>query len=158
MVGTVDEIAPAAAVRAIRLAAPRAEVYELALRAGHFGLVVGSTSNDVTWPTVAAWARWRSGEGEAPSGITAVQDDNALELSPEVRNRVGYGLELAGAVGAGMARSVLGTAQAHCSDGAGTDSRGGRTATATRPARADPTEHADLCRDAGAGAAAPFTG
>ena len=37
VVGTVDEIAPAAGVRAIRLAAPRAEVYELALHAGHFG-------------------------------------------------------------------------------------------------------------------------
>ena len=53
VVGTVDEIAPAAGVRAIRLAAPRAAVYELALAAGHFGLVVGSTSNEVTWPTVA---------------------------------------------------------------------------------------------------------
>ncbi len=48
VVGTVDEIAPAAGVRAIRLAAPRADVYELALQAGHFGLVVGSTSNQVT--------------------------------------------------------------------------------------------------------------
>ena len=43
VVGTVDEIAPAAGVRAIREAAPRADIYELALRAGHFGLVVGST-------------------------------------------------------------------------------------------------------------------
>jgi len=34
VVGTVDEIAPAAGVRAIRLAAPRAEVYELASAAG----------------------------------------------------------------------------------------------------------------------------
>ena len=41
-VGTVDEIAPAPGVRAIRQAAPRAEIYELALQAGHFGLVVGS--------------------------------------------------------------------------------------------------------------------
>ena len=30
---------------------------ELALRAGHFGLVVGSLATDVTWPTVAAWVR-----------------------------------------------------------------------------------------------------
>ena len=42
VVGTVDEIAPAGGVRAIRQAAPRAEVYELPLHAGHFGLVVGS--------------------------------------------------------------------------------------------------------------------
>ncbi len=65
VVGTVDEIAPAAGVRAIRLAAPRADVFELALDAGHFGLVVGSTANTVTWPTVAAWAGWRDGGGAA---------------------------------------------------------------------------------------------
>src|ERR1700729_3872930 len=40
VVGTVDEIAPPAGVRAIRLAAPRGEIYQLGLRAGHFGLVV----------------------------------------------------------------------------------------------------------------------
>jgi putative long chain acyl-CoA synthase len=112
VVGTVDEIAPAPGVRAIRLAAPRADVYELALHAGHFGLVVGSTSNAVTWPTVAAWARWRAGEGELPPEVSPVPDDDtSLEVSPEVRNRLGYGLELAGAVGAGMARSVVGGAR-----------------------------------------------
>jgi putative long chain acyl-CoA synthase len=107
VVGTVDEIAPAAGVRAIRLAAPRAEVYELALRAGHFGLVVGSTSNVVTWPTVAAWAHWRSGQGELPERVTRATDESALELTPEVRNHLGYGLELAGAIGAAAARSAL---------------------------------------------------
>jgi putative long chain acyl-CoA synthase len=112
VVGTVDEIAPAAGVRAIRLAAPRAEVYELALHAGHFGLVVGSKSNEVTWPTVAGWARWRDGDDDAPpEGLTEVPDDVTAELVPRVRNRVGYGLELAGAVGGGMARSVVGTAR-----------------------------------------------
>ena len=112
VVGTVDEIAPAAGVRAIRQAAPRAEVYELALHAGHFGLVVGSTSNAVTWPAVAAWAKWRSGEGELPPQIVRVPDDDSSpEHSPEVRNHVGYGLELAGAVGVGMVRSVAGAAQ-----------------------------------------------
>ena len=57
VVGEVDEIAPAPAVRAITSAAPRAEVYELALRAGHFGLVVGSAATTTTWPAVAAWTR-----------------------------------------------------------------------------------------------------
>ncbi len=110
VVGTVDEIAPAPGVRAIRLAAPRAEVYELALRAGHFGLVVGSTSNTETWPTVAEWVRWRSGTGAQPETVTEVPDETGLELAPHVRNRVSYGVELAGAVGTGMARSVLGAA------------------------------------------------
>jgi putative long chain acyl-CoA synthase len=112
VVGTVDEIAPAAGVRAIRQAAPRADVYELALRAGHFGLVVGTAANTVTWPTIAGWARWREGDGELPEDVLPVADDAdaSLELTPPVRNRLGYGIELAGGVGTGMARSVLTTA------------------------------------------------
>ena len=111
VVGTVDEIAPAAGVRAIRLAAPRAEIYELALEAGHFGLVVGSTANRVSWPTVADWVRWRDGEGDAPDGLSEIPDDLTAELEPRVGNRVGYGIELAGAVGGGIARSMAGTAR-----------------------------------------------
>jgi len=108
-VGTVDEIAPAAGVRAIRQAAPRADVYEVALRAGHFGLVVGSTSTVTTWPTVAAWAHWRAGDGELPEGAELVADDGANELAPPVSSRVGYGLELVGGVGSGVIRSLAGT-------------------------------------------------
>ncbi|MGA2011604.1 MAG: AMP-binding protein [Solirubrobacteraceae bacterium] len=111
VVGTTDQIAPAAGVRAIRRAAPLADVYELALRAGHFGLVVGSTSNAITWPTVAAWARWRDGEGERPDGITEVPDAPAGELTAHAHNPVGRGAELAGAVGTGIARSIVGTAR-----------------------------------------------
>jgi putative long chain acyl-CoA synthase len=111
VVGTVDEIAPAAGVRAIRQAAPRSDVYELALHAGHFGLVVGSVSNEITWPTVSAWTRWQSGEGPLPAEIAPVPDELPVRHAPEVRNRVGYGLELAGAVSSGMARSMVGTAR-----------------------------------------------
>jgi putative long chain acyl-CoA synthase len=110
VVGTVDEIAPAPGVRAIRQAAPRAEIFELTLRAGHFGLVVGSTSNTVTWPTVAAWTAARDSGGELPEGVHEVPDVASTELEP-VRKRVGYGLELAAGVGTGMARSVLGTSR-----------------------------------------------
>jgi putative long chain acyl-CoA synthase len=112
-VGTVDEIAPAAGVRAIRQAAPRAEIYEAALPAGHFGLVVGSKSNEISWPTVAAWARWHSGDGELPATVKPVAegDDGSTDLVPQVSSRVGYGLELAAGIGAGVARSVLGTAR-----------------------------------------------
>jgi putative long chain acyl-CoA synthase len=109
VVGTVDEIAPAAGVRAIRAAAPRADLFELALRAGHFGLVVGSKSNQVTWPTVAGWARWRAGHGGLPEGLTPVADGPLVPASeaPAVHSRVGYGLELAGGVGTGVARAVV---------------------------------------------------
>ena len=110
VVGTVDDIAPAGGVRAIRQAAPRAEVYELPLHAGHFGLVVGSLSTAVTWPTVAAWAHWRSGEGDLPENVNPISDDGAVELAPEVLGRVGYGVELATGVGVGVARSALGVA------------------------------------------------
>ncbi len=121
VVGTVDEIAPAAGVRAIRQAAPRAQVYELALRAGHFGLVVGSNSNTITWPTVAGWIQWCAGAGELPSEIVEVLDDGSAQLEPHVGNRVIYGLELAGGVGTGIARSVL--------RGAETSVRGARELT-----------------------------
>ena len=117
VVGSVDEIAPAAGVRAVRLAAPRADVYELCLQAGHFGLVVGRTANERSWPTVAAWTRWRDGIGDPPEGVTEVRDE--LDGEPggagaggaQIRNRVGYGVELAGAVSTGMARSLTGAAR-----------------------------------------------
>ncbi|HET9718469.1 MAG TPA: AMP-binding protein, partial [Solirubrobacteraceae bacterium] len=111
VVGAVDEIAPAAGVRAIRQAAPRADVYELCLRAGHFGLVVGSTARTGTWPAVAAWTRWRAGRGELPPELARVPDDPpASDLLPQVGNRVGYSLELAGGVATGVARTAWGTA------------------------------------------------
>jgi putative long chain acyl-CoA synthase len=110
VVGTVDQIAPAAGVRAIGHAAPAADVYELAMQAGHFGLVVGSVATSVSWPAVAAWTRWRAGEGPLPEGVVPLSDDPSPELGTRVGGRVGYGVELAAGVGAGMARSVLGTA------------------------------------------------
>jgi putative long chain acyl-CoA synthase len=110
VVGTVDQIAPAAGVRAVVQAAPRAEVYELTLDAGHFGLVVGSAAGARTWPVVAAWVRWRDGDGERPQEIGQPPEQTSLELAHQVRSRVGYGLELAGGVGTGIARSVAWTA------------------------------------------------
>lgn len=68
-VGTRDEIARPASVRAIGAAAPRAEGFEVTVPAGHFGLVVGSTANRETWPTVVEWMRWREGLGPQPAAI-----------------------------------------------------------------------------------------
>jgi len=54
-VGLGDDLAYPAAVRAIHRAAPHARIEEVGVRAGHFGLVVGSKAFGVTWPTVVAW-------------------------------------------------------------------------------------------------------
>ena len=66
-VGSRDEMGRPAAVRGIRRAAPKVDVmYEVPLKAGHFGLVVGSTALTITWPTVIEWMRWRENAGSAP--------------------------------------------------------------------------------------------
>jgi putative long chain acyl-CoA synthase len=109
VVGTVDEIAPAAGVRAIREAAPRAAVYELTLHAGHFGLVVGTSANENSWPRIADWVRWQDdgAVGEPPAPIAEIPDDPADDTEiGDVRDRVDYGLELAGGVGNGIVRSA----------------------------------------------------
>jgi putative long chain acyl-CoA synthase len=70
-VGERDTIANESAVRAIRGAAPNAELSEVSMRAGHFGLVVGSQAMSFTWPTVAGWVRWREGLGPQPPALQA---------------------------------------------------------------------------------------
>jgi putative long chain acyl-CoA synthase len=108
VVGEVDEIAPAPAVRAINRAAPRAEVYELTLQAGHFGLVVGSKATNSTWPTVAAWTRWRDAGAELPEEIRRTEVAAELAERPGAGARAGYGLGLAAGVGGNIARSLVG--------------------------------------------------
>ncbi|HWO18400.1 MAG TPA: AMP-binding protein [Kofleriaceae bacterium] len=65
--GSRDQMGRPAAVRGIRRAAPRAAaMYEVTVKAGHFGLVVGSTALTATWPSVVEWIRWREGGGPPP--------------------------------------------------------------------------------------------
>lgn len=57
-VGSRDEMGRPGAVRGIRRAAPHVpKMYEIPLKAGHFGLVVGTTALTVTWPSVVEWMR-----------------------------------------------------------------------------------------------------
>ena len=70
VIGEVDDIGQPASVRGIKRAAPQADVYEFLIRAGHFGLVVGSKAASRTWPTVAAWVRWLDGGGDMPEGVS----------------------------------------------------------------------------------------
>lgn len=66
-VGSRDEMGRPAAVRGIRRAAQKVDtMYEIPLKAGHFGLVVGSTALTITWPSVVEWMRWREGQGHVP--------------------------------------------------------------------------------------------
>lgn len=104
-VGDRDEIARAPGVRAIDRAAPRAEIYEATLRAGHFGLVVGSTAKRATWPTVAGWARWVAGDGERPQLARPMSEAAVLEPQAGETAR-----ELAVGAGLGLARAAAGSA------------------------------------------------
>jgi putative long chain acyl-CoA synthase len=79
--GERDEIARPASVRGVRRASPHAsELYEITVRAGHFGLVVGSQAQTVTWPAVVDWLRYREGLAGLPARAQAVTDsrDGAL--------------------------------------------------------------------------------
>src|ERR1700735_3376247 len=73
-IGEVDDIGQPAAVRGIRRAAPNAEVYEYLIRAGNFGLAVGSRAAHESWPTVANWVQWISGHGDKPTDIFPMAD------------------------------------------------------------------------------------
>jgi putative long chain acyl-CoA synthase len=80
-VGNRDEMGRPGSVRGIRRAAPRVtKMYEVPLRAGHFGLVVGSTALTVTWPGVVSWLR-----GDVPP--TAIDARSDGERDPFAREQ-----------------------------------------------------------------------
>ena len=108
-VGEVDEIAPAAAVRPIRLAAPRPPLYEVALPAGHFGLVVGRRAAHTTWPVVAAWARWVDEGGPLPESVRPVTHEDGLDGGSKTPDRLRYGLELLADAGVGTVKGIAGS-------------------------------------------------
>ncbi len=112
-VGEVDDIGQPPSVRGIRRAAPNSEVYECLLRAGHFGLVVGSKAAQQSWPTVAEWVRWISGDGAKPSNIDLMVDqpaehtDSGVALSSRVAHGIGEVSEAALALARGAADAVV---------------------------------------------------
>jgi putative long chain acyl-CoA synthase len=107
-VGEVDDIGQPPSVRGIRRAAPNAEVYEYTLRAGHFGLVVGSKAAQLTWPTVSDWVLWNSGRAEKPAGIVrmADQQEEQTDRGVAISSRVTHGLGEASEVALTLARSA----------------------------------------------------
>ncbi len=105
-VGTLDEIASAPAVRAIRRAAPRAEIHELTLAAGHMGLVVGHGAREHTWPVVAAWVLWQEGRGPKPPGIALLTEDH-----PDTAPGASAGVQVATDVAISAAHLIVDTAR-----------------------------------------------
>lgn len=112
-VGEVDDIGQPPAVRGIKRAAPKAEVYEVMLRAGHFGLVVGSKASTISWPTVADWALWVSGRDPKPANIVPMPDvtieggDSGVAMSSRVMHGVAEASELALSLAKGAADAVV---------------------------------------------------
>ncbi len=91
-VGERDAFANPAAVRAIVGAAANADAFEVSMRAGHFGLVVGGQAMSSTWPTVASWIRWQEGLGPKPAALErAARPEEPEEASFE---SVDFDLEL----------------------------------------------------------------
>ncbi len=86
-VGTTDEIARPEAVRAITTAAPDAKVTFFPIRAGHFGLVVGSRAMSTTWPTVSDWMHYQNGTGPKPRFL-------ATKDAPEPEDDADFDVEL----------------------------------------------------------------
>lgn len=109
VVGSTDTIGHPDSVRAIRRAAPRAEVYELTLPGGHFGLVVGHTASTLTWPAVAAWMRWRAEGTPLPPNIVAA--DVGVARAGNIAGAGALAVAQAAELGLGAGRIVLGTAR-----------------------------------------------
>ncbi|WP_373876665.1 alpha/beta fold hydrolase [Lolliginicoccus levis] len=108
-VGTTDDIGLPRAVRGIRRAAPRADVYEATLKAGHFGLVVGSSAGTLTWPTVAQWVRWNEGTAARPEVAKPMTDEDqpAADGDYTVMSRLVNSASQAAEIGFGVAQDFV---------------------------------------------------
>ncbi|MGW4480546.1 AMP-binding protein [Rhodococcus triatomae] len=114
-VGEVDDIGQPTAVRGIRRAARKAEIYQYTMRSGHFGLVVGSIAAQQTWPVTGEWVRWRAGDGPRPQGIEPMLGDEPAvdQTGVSVTDRLLHTGASIAEVGVDTVRGVLGaTAQA----------------------------------------------
>ncbi len=108
VVGEVDDIGQPASVRGIKRAAPQADVYEYLIRAGHFGLVVGSKAATQTWPTVAQWVKSIDGDADLPEGVApmALQPAEHSESGVPLASRLAHGATAAGEMAFTLARTA----------------------------------------------------
>ncbi|MDI9930180.1 alpha/beta fold hydrolase [Rhodococcus sp. IEGM 1354] len=111
-VGEVDDIGQPLAVRGIRRAAPRAQVFETTLRAGHFGLVVGSTAAAQTWPTTGNWIRWRENLGPKPEAVRVMEHEEHSDSDSgvSITNRLIHTAASIAEVGVGVGRGLASAA------------------------------------------------
>ncbi|MBW2395748.1 MAG: AMP-binding protein [Deltaproteobacteria bacterium] len=108
--GTTDSIAPAPTVRGIVPAAPQADAFEVSLSAGHFGLVVGSRSMEITWPTVCEWLEWREGRGRLPERVKPMAAPRDRENDTSTLDNVTEGLSVAFDLGRDLLGNLPGIA------------------------------------------------
>ena len=108
VIGEVDDIGQPASVRGIKRAAPQADVYEFLIRAGHFGLVVGSKAATQTWPTVAEWVRWLDGGATMPEGVAPMplKPAETIESGVSLTSRLAHGTAAATEMALSLARSA----------------------------------------------------
>ncbi|SHG02760.1 putative long chain acyl-CoA synthase [Jatrophihabitans endophyticus] len=109
VVGSSDTFGHPDSARAIRRAAPRAEVYEVTINAGHFGLVVGSNATTITWPAVSAWIDWRRGRAPLPDDI--VMADTVDTSKPLRPTTAATAIAQATELGIGVGRAVFTSAR-----------------------------------------------
>lgn len=112
VIGEIDGIGQPASVRAIRRAAPRAEVSELSVIAGHFGLVVGSSAATNTWPTIGRWVLWQDGRGPQPQGVNRMRADSdaGLHGSTGLPSRIGHSAGALAELGIGVSLGLVAAA------------------------------------------------
>ncbi|PRC44931.1 acyl-CoA synthetase, partial [Mycobacterium sp. ITM-2017-0098] len=108
VIGEVDDIGQPASVRGIKRASPQADVYEFLIRAGHFGLVVGSKAATQTWPAVAEWVRWLDGGGSMPEGVSPMplQPAEPTESGVSLTSRLSHSATAATEMAFTFARSA----------------------------------------------------
>jgi putative long chain acyl-CoA synthase len=112
-VGEADALGHPLSVRAVRRAAPRADVYEVTLRCGHFGLVGGTAANRWTWPNVVAWLLWRAGRAALPESI--VPADKVESTRVPAASAMAQRAQRVADLGVGVAHLALSAASATAS-------------------------------------------
>jgi len=82
-VGSRDTFGRPASVRAINKAAVSATIFEMELHTGHFGLVVGTKSLNITWPVVFQWMSFLDQGGDAANFVPIKTDNRLIHLPSE---------------------------------------------------------------------------